>query len=195
MSKHDGHPKSLQVINLFAGPGAGKSTTAASLFSMMKSKGYKVELVTEVAKDFTYMHYKKGLRNQLLVLGLQDDRLRRLVGEVDVVITDSPLALGLAYLHKEYSRAPVEEAIWWAFERYSNFNFFIHRVKAYQKYGRSQTEQEAAALDEAIYDIFLQAADGEFPGTVHHNEVEGAADAAVNILSVYEAIMHPNMNR
>jgi adenylate kinase family enzyme len=32
----------MKVINLFAGPGAGKSTTAAALFSKMKWKGYNV---------------------------------------------------------------------------------------------------------------------------------------------------------
>ena len=44
----------MKVINLFAGPGTGKSTTAAGLFYKMKSKGYMVELVTEFAKDLVY---------------------------------------------------------------------------------------------------------------------------------------------
>jgi dephospho-CoA kinase len=34
----------MRVINLAAGPGAGKSTTAAGLFNIMKLKGLKVEL-------------------------------------------------------------------------------------------------------------------------------------------------------
>jgi len=43
-----------KYINIFGGPGAGKSTTAALLFAEMKSGGFKVELVTEVAKDFVW---------------------------------------------------------------------------------------------------------------------------------------------
>jgi len=39
-----------KVINLFAGPGAGKSTTAAGLFAEMKRANVDVELVTEYVK-------------------------------------------------------------------------------------------------------------------------------------------------
>lgn len=42
------------VINIFGAPGAGKSTTAAALFALMKLEGYKVELATEHAKDRYY---------------------------------------------------------------------------------------------------------------------------------------------
>lgn len=41
-------------VNIFGGPGVGKSTTAADLFVAMKKAGYNVELVTEVAKDFVW---------------------------------------------------------------------------------------------------------------------------------------------
>lgn len=36
------------VINVFAGPGAGKSTTAALVFGLLKSAGVNAELVTNV---------------------------------------------------------------------------------------------------------------------------------------------------
>jgi adenylylsulfate kinase-like enzyme len=41
----------LHVINLFGGPGTGKSTLAAALFTDLKMKGINAELVTEFAKD------------------------------------------------------------------------------------------------------------------------------------------------
>lgn len=144
----------LKVINLYAGPGAGKSTAAAGLFSLMKSLGYRVELVTERAKDYTYQRDSKSLGNQLLVFAEQDARLRRLVGEVDWVITDSPLPLSLVY------RDPAEFGDWFdhavegAHYRYDNFDFFIVRAKPYQGYGRGQTESEALALDLQVRDIF-----------------------------------------
>ena len=43
--------KQLKVINLYGGPGTGKSTTAAALFALIKREGYNVELVTEFAID------------------------------------------------------------------------------------------------------------------------------------------------
>ena len=35
------------IINMFAGPGAGKSTTEEELFYKLKHDGYNVELVIE----------------------------------------------------------------------------------------------------------------------------------------------------
>ncbi len=55
-------PERLKVINLWAGPGAGKSTTAAGLFNLMKIRGYNVELVTEFAKEMVYEGRLRGWR-------------------------------------------------------------------------------------------------------------------------------------
>ena len=63
------------VINIFGAPGAGKSTTAAALFALMKLEGYKVELVTEHAKDLTYSESFKELNDQLKVFGEQNHRM------------------------------------------------------------------------------------------------------------------------
>lgn len=41
------------VVNLFGGPGSGKSTGAAYVFARLKMLGYNAELVTEFAKDKT----------------------------------------------------------------------------------------------------------------------------------------------
>ena len=46
--------KLKMIINIFGGPGVGKSTVAADLFVIMKKEGYSVELVTEYAKELTY---------------------------------------------------------------------------------------------------------------------------------------------
>ena len=56
----------MKVINLFAGPGIGKSTTAAGVFWKMKTLGFKVELVTEFAKSLVYASDLK-LNDQLYV--------------------------------------------------------------------------------------------------------------------------------
>ena len=39
------------VVNLFAGPGAGKSTGATYIFSKLKMLGIDAEYVSEFAKD------------------------------------------------------------------------------------------------------------------------------------------------
>lgn len=140
-------PKALQVINLFAGPGAGKSTIAAGLFHLMKSTGHPVELVTEYAKDLTYARDWGTLGNQLAVLGEQERRLHRLEGQVDWAITDSPLALGLLYVKGRYDAGWYRGAVLGAFGLYTNHNFFIRRMKPYHAHGRTQSEEQAREID------------------------------------------------
>ena len=41
------------IINLFGGPGTGKSTGAAYIFAKLKMCGVNCELITEFAKDMT----------------------------------------------------------------------------------------------------------------------------------------------
>ena len=48
----------MLVINLFGAPGAGKSTGAAYIFSLLKMYGINAELITEYAKDMKMLVYK-----------------------------------------------------------------------------------------------------------------------------------------
>lgn len=45
--------KNTLVVNLLGGPGCGKSTGAAYIFSQLKMRNIDAELVTEFAKDKT----------------------------------------------------------------------------------------------------------------------------------------------
>lgn len=140
----------MLVVNLLGGPGTGKSTTAAALFSLLKRAGYRAELVTERAKELCYER-SPLMANQLYILAAQYRRLYNLNGHgLDVVVTDGPLALSHVYA------APPFNTEWWhttvsqTVDTFANFNVFLHRVKPYGAYGRTQTEAEARALDTAI---------------------------------------------
>lgn len=146
----------MKVINLFAGPGSGKSTTAAGLFNIMKLSGFNVELVTEFAKDLTWSGRYSDLENQFYILAKQEARLARLEGKVDYAITDSPLPLGLLYNHGRYRKAWFHAACIGVFNLYDNDCFFIERVKPYQKVGRNQTEQEAKLIDRETLDLLFK---------------------------------------
>lgn len=156
----------LRVINLGAGPGAGKSTAACGLFNLMKTLNHEVEYVSEFAKDMTYAKDYGTLENQLVVLAEQDRRLRRLVGHVEWVVTDSPLYLGLAYMTPEYKEW-LTPAVWGAYERYDNYNVYLDRGdRRYQTYGRNQTHEEALELDKEIEHLWMAAgADFRLPST------------------------------
>jgi tRNA uridine 5-carbamoylmethylation protein Kti12 len=146
-----------KVINLFAGPGAGKSTTAAGLFFHLKSQNIKCELVTEYAKDMTYEKRHNILTDQLYILAKQNRRLSRLVGTVDYIITDSPLIIGLAYVPDNYFPS-FSNLVSEIFNSYDNCNYFIKRNKPYQKYGRNQTEEEAKEKDIFIRNLLMSEA-------------------------------------
>lgn len=143
----------MKVINLWGGPGSGKSTTAAGLFSHMKLNQIKVELVTEFAKDLTYEKNFITLSNQLLVTGQQDHRLRRLEGHVDYVITDSPLPLGVMYASGVFKSDWFHNCVMGAYNSYDNINFYIRRVKPYAMVGRTQTESESNEISNSLINM------------------------------------------
>lgn len=147
-------------INLYGGPGTGKSTSAAGLFYKMKTNNYKVELVSEFAKELTFSDDMTRLKDQLLILAEQHHRMFRLQGKVDYVIHDSPINMGQVYL--DDSTIPADEFRAFnnvLFDRYNNFNIFLKRnVKEhkYQEYGRSQSLLQAEDLDTKILNMLQQ---------------------------------------
>lgn len=155
----------MKVINLWGAPGAGKSTTAAALFALMKSAGLRVELVTEFAKALTWAKRGAELTDQFYIFAKQLHRQRVLEGQVDFVITDSPLPLTLIYDQREPES--YRDYVLEVFQTFDNVNIHINRVAPYEAEGRNQTEEEAEELAERIWrlahslDNDLIAVDGD----------------------------------
>ena len=142
------------VINMFAGPGCGKSTTAAAVFSLLKMHGVNAELITEFAKDLTWENRHYTLGNQPYIMAKQYHRMWRVRGQVDVVITDSPILLSLVY--GESQARCVREYIIHHFNEFNNVNYYLKRNKPYNPSGRSQTEEEACNLDDQIRKVLFR---------------------------------------
>lgn len=140
-----------KVVNLFGGPGAGKSTTAAGVFYELKRRNVSCELVREFAKDKVWEGSEHVLSQQIYVFAKQLKRMLDLQGKVDVIITDAPIALSLVYgqhLSDSFKSLVDEE-----FSAFENENFYIDRAKAYVGAGRLQTEKEARAIDLRVADM------------------------------------------
>jgi len=152
------------VVNLFAGPGTGKSTTAAGIFSLLKLHGVNCEYVPEFAKDLTWEQRFMTLANQIYVFGKQHHRLWRLKDQVDVIVTDSPLLHSLVYGVFDLEMVQV---IMKQVQEFSNLNYFLKRMKPYNPKGRNQTLDEAKALDGKIRAMLIghQIAFEEINGT------------------------------
>lgn len=139
------------VINLFGGPGAGKSTTAAGLFWLLKNQGVTVELITEYAKALTWAKRSVELSDQFYIYAKQHHRQFVLKDQVEFCITDSPLLLPILYnVHEPSSFDDYVIDNW---NGYTNVNFFIQREKPYSAIGRNQTEAEAKQLDKETRDL------------------------------------------
>lgn len=144
-------------INIFGGPGAGKSTNAARLFSILKLEGYNTELVTEVAKDFVWEEREKTMEIQPYITMKQYRNLFRLRGKVDFVVSDSPLLMGVLYARKYSPELPE------SYERliqdlHNDFispslNIMLTRGHKYDTNGRYQTEEQAEELDEDLIKV------------------------------------------
>lgn len=165
----------MRVINIFGSPGSGKSTTAAGLFYTMKIAGYKVELAWEAAKDLVYENRMQALQNQTYVFGDQVQRLERLRGKVDWVVTDSPIILSSIYAPTDYPES-FHALVWDLWRRYDNHCFLMERVNEYEDYGRYHDEGQSQEIDRRIRG-WLDARQQKF------SVVEGRPDAPKKIAS------------
>jgi len=148
------------VVNLFAGPGAGKSTTAAGVFHELKKLGVSCELVTEFAKDKVWEGNKKVFCCQPYILGKQFWRLFRCDGEVDVVITDSPLLLTVVYNDRYSDLQHLNPFVFELFNKFNNLNYVIQRTKTYDTRGRNEDVLSAQAIDGEVAKLLF---DNEVP--------------------------------
>lgn len=143
------------VINLYGGPGTGKSTSAAYLFYQLKKQGKNAELVREYVKDWAWE--KREIRDwdQLYFLGKQIRRESLLYGRVDTIVTDAPVALGQFYAEK-FSPPGIRDGVKAAVQGFykecetqgiRQIHVFLNRSKAYNPAGRFQTEEQAKEMD------------------------------------------------
>jgi nicotinamide riboside kinase len=151
-----------KVINFYGGPGSGKSTMAAGLFSKLKFAGVNCEYVQEYAKDIAWEFNDlkdkplKLLEAQEYIFAKQHYRMRRLSDGVDLIITDSPLLLGLVYMSKDFALPSLKNVVKEANDLYDNRNFLLTRQKKYNPMGRFQTEEQALEIDVKINKFLIE---------------------------------------
>lgn len=148
----------LTIINLLAGPSAGKSLTAMGVTYYMKSTGKSVEYVPEVAKDYTFEGRHQMLTEQDYIFSKQNNRFRRLVGQVDYVVTDTSLLLGFMYMPTGFPAA-FKEYLYETYHSYNNINILIKRDPnmIYDPIGRNQTIDEAIQIDNDLRNLLVAA--------------------------------------
>lgn len=159
--------KSL-VINLYGGPGTGKSRTTARIFSNLKWKDIDCEMALEYAKDKVWENSIDVLNNQVYIFGKQYHKLFVLKDKVDVIITDSPILLTIIYDKKQ--NINLKNLVLDSYNEFENINVFIKRVVKYNPNGRMQTEKEAHEKDNEIKKLLI---DNNIP----YFEIEGTLES------------------
>lgn len=160
------------VVNCFAGPSAGKTTCAWEIASELKKKGIEAEYVSEYAKELVWDNNSKlldgSLESQQQLYEVQNHRVQRLLGKVDVVVTDSPAIMGLMYLKEtntEFETKAISD-----FKAQHNFNLFINRGNTFQQAGRIHNLEESKAIDTQIQQLLEN--NNIYYGTYEHSTID-----------------------
>lgn len=136
------------IVNMFAGPGAGKSTMTASVFASLKWNDINCEMALEYAKECVWFGMENLLSNQTGVYGKQHEKIFHLSNKVDVIVTDSPLLLSIIY--DKVNDKGLRNKVLQDYLKCNNVNYFLNRVKKYNTSGRMQTESEAKVIDKKV---------------------------------------------
>ena len=101
--------------------------------------GYKVELITEFAKDCVYENQLNILKNdQLFILANQNRRIQRIIESnenIDYIITDSPVLLCKIFAIKnnvKHNYLSFQDFCVDLFASYNNINIVLTREFKYQ---------------------------------------------------------------
>ncbi|MDO4198528.1 MAG: AAA family ATPase [Erysipelotrichaceae bacterium] len=145
------------VINIAGGPGTGKTSVAAKVFSMLKKEGYEVENVSEFAKELVWEGRNEAFNDRLYMHGEQNHRLMQMNGKLDYIITDSPLFLTSVYnsyylkdkFPDSYNRM-IDNVTIETFNLYNNRVYLLERETDYHNIGRRENHKEALDIDNNI---------------------------------------------
>lgn len=160
--------KNTIVINAFAGPGAGKTTSCLEVAEKLKKQGFVTEYVQEYAKELVYDnnfimldgHYE----HQFAILNEQMKRINRLYGKVDFIVTNSPILLNNTYLNEDKNTevySAYSDSVNKLYGLYNNFNYFVERdTSVFEKEGRIHNLEQSIAID------------NELKNMLHNNQID-----------------------
>ena len=141
----------MKVLNFYGGAAIGKSTIAADIFSKLKRRGYKTELVGEYAKWLWYQNATDIVRDQLYLFAEQVHRLKTLQAYgVEYEVCDSPLPLNIIYNCEPDDL--FDKLVMHEHAKFDNVEYLLRRNDAFISIdGRKETDlARAKAKDDEI---------------------------------------------
>lgn len=144
-----------KIINLFGGPGAGKTTLAAALFHSLKVLHLNAEIISEFPKDMIVEQNAQALDNQFYITANQGYRIWCAAKVYDYVIVDSPVLLGAIYNKNQNIAVEFNAFLLKYHNEFDNVNIFLKRAKnlIHRMSGRVHDIDEAIKKDNEILDF------------------------------------------
>jgi GTPase SAR1 family protein len=178
-----------KIINLFAGPSAGKSSVAGALLSELKKRDIPADAPYEFPKVLAWDKNYPAIKDQLYVIGNQHRGISRSYGNVDYIIVDSPILLSLIYKNF-YEQEPTypgsfydesfDNFILSLHKKYDNLNIFLERdEERFEDSGRYQNLEESKLIDQKLHTLLTE---NNIP--YHSVHVDKSVDYILRLLNI-----------
>lgn len=148
-----------KIVNLFGGPGIGKSSIANGLTYKLKKKHISCDNPYEFPKVLAWDENHNAIKDQLYVLANQHRGIVKSFGKVDYIILDSPIILSLVYKSVyeglEYPATlygdSFDKMVLDIHNQYDTLNILLKRTEGeFNEKERYQTIDESKMLDDEI---------------------------------------------
>lgn len=144
-----------KIINLFGGPGIGKSSIAAGITYKLKKKHVSCNNPYEFPKSLAWDQNTEATRDQLFVLANQHRGIAQSYGKVEYIIVDSPILFSLIYKTWYNTGYPANfysdsfnQMVLDLHNKYDNINVLLERSNgSYNEKERYQNLDEAVNID------------------------------------------------
>jgi hypothetical protein len=151
-----------RLINLFSGPGVGKTSIASGLLYQLKKRHISCDAPYEFPKVLAWDENHSAIKDQLYVIANQHRGIVKSWGKVDYIILDSPILLSLVYknyydkddypsnLYKEsFDKMVLDIHL-----QYNNLNILLKRGNGvHNEKERYQNLEQSIDLDNRIKNI------------------------------------------
>jgi hypothetical protein len=175
-----------RLINLFSGPGVGKTSIASGLLYQLKKRHISCDAPYEFPKVLAWDENHSAIKDQLYVIANQHRGIVKSWGKVDYIILDSPILLSLVYksyykgteypsnLYKEsFDKMVLDIHL-----QYNNINILLKRGNGvHNEKERYQNLEQSIDLDNRIKNMLDE-------NKLEYTEIEVNDDTVNNILKL-----------
>jgi hypothetical protein len=145
-------------INIYGGPGLGKTTIAAFLFSELKIRHYSIEFVSEYIKDWAWIKRIPTSWDQWYIFGKQLHKEDVIARNGMYTVTDSPLWMQIAYMQRNgdvFSSEVISACKKFDLLYPKNLNILLKRTVKYDTDGRYENYEQALEMDTRINAVLI----------------------------------------